>query len=144
MIFKSLNYPSSLDILHKTPRSCSSTSSICLVPTALSLLALFSGIWCFSISRLGIYGHNSPAEDWGDTSSFQWFSNSGPLIIICLEMARAYTRKSIYLQLTVISIEFSLFTYAYVDHHNNVFIYMLFVFVEYYVLPWKMDLDLFR
>ena len=58
-------------------------------------------------------------------------------------MARAYNSMFTDLQLTVISIEFSLFTYAYVDHHNNVFIYMLFVFVEYYVLPWKIDMDLF-
>ena len=140
MIFKSLNYPSSLDILDKTPRSWSSTTSICLVPTALFLLALFSGIWCFSISRLGIYGHNSPVEDW---RAFQWFSNRCPLIIRSLEMTRAYNSMFTDLQLTIISIEFSSFTYVYVDPHNNVFIYMLFVFAEYYVLPWKIDPDLF-
>ena len=58
-------------------------------------------------------------------------------------MARAYNSMFTDLQLTVISIEFSLCIYVYVDPHNNVFIYMLFVFVEYYVLPWKLDPDLF-
>ena len=48
-------------------------------------------------------------------------------------MARAYNSMFTYLQLTVISIEFSLCIYVYVDPHNNVFIYLLFVFVEYYV-----------
>ena len=44
-------------------------------------------------------------------------------------MARTYKNMFTDLQLTVFSIEFSLRTYVYVDPHNNVFKYMLFVFV---------------
>ena len=44
-------------------------------------------------------------------------------------MARAYNSMFTYLQLTVISIEFSLCTHVYV----TMFSYMLFVFVEYHV-----------
>ena len=48
-------------------------------------------------------------------------------------MARVYDSIFTDLQLTVISIEISWGTYVYADPHNNAFIYMLFVFVEYYV-----------
>ena len=72
-------------------------------------------------------GYNCPVENWGDTSWLQCFSNRCPLIIRCLEMARAYNSMFTYLQLTVISIEFSLCTHVYVDSHNNIFICCLYV-----------------
>ena len=40
-------------------------------------------------------------------------------------MARAYNSMFTYLQLTVISIEFSLCAHVYEDSHNNVFIYVV-------------------
>ena len=101
--------------------------------TALSLRALFSGKWCFSISRLGVVTKVQLKTGGGGTTWFQWFCNRCPLIIRCLEMARAYNSMFTDLQLKDIYIELSLCTYLYVDPHNNVSIDMLFVLVEYYV-----------
>ena len=77
-------------------------------------------------------GYNCPVEDWGDTSWFQCFSNRCPLIIRCLEMARAYNSLFTYVQLTVISIEFP-YVHMYIWILITMFSYMLFVFVEYHV-----------